>query len=122
MIALLLASFAMTVQPSLDPEGGETFEQRLRRACVHGYDGEEEYVDVQFYLDRTDLLIAPLKYIYGAISEVDWLTKRKETVEGVCQAIRALAVNGSVWVFRITVEEVEHEGKRYYQVVILYDA
>jgi len=67
------------------------------------------------------LHIQPPQFIFGAIPEVVWLTRPREWMEELRQAIQDLAVNERVIVYRLWIEPVEHDGKRYYQIAFLYD-
>jgi hypothetical protein len=99
-----------------------TLEERIVRHCQawDAYCDEPSNATIEFRLEEK-LYVQPAKFVFGAIPEVAWLTRPREWMDEFKRAVQDLALNETVWVYRLWVETVESEGRTYFQIVILYD-
>lgn len=122
LLCIPLIAVELDTNPKIAPV---SLEGRIIAHCQTSgvyYDGLEDSGDAVIYFRLNEPLhFQPPKFVYGAIAEVDWLTKQKEWMGGFKAALEDLAQNGQIVIYRLTIETVESEGKRFYQISVLYD-
>lgn len=119
----LLACLPLLVPVDHHPDASPvTLEERIVRHCQtwKHYEEQEAAPRIEFRL-KDKLFVQPPKFVFGAIPEVAWLTRPREWMDEFRDAVEDLALNETVWVYRLWVETVESDGKTYFQIVILYD-
>ena len=121
MISRFLCALAMShvFNPDPDPPA-PSFDHRVMDAALAQFREGEQPATLEFLFHKEDVAKAQV-FVYGAIRDVEWLTAQETIARDVCAALRGSALNGHVWVYRIRVEAVESEGKRFSQVIVIYD-